>query len=78
MAKYVSNFRGREGNDDLPTDNLLELSSLTLAAANMLVLFFLFCEGKTEENLEHIFNLFDADGNKVGGLEFGINISIEF
>ena len=36
------------------------------AAANMLVLFFLFCEGKTEENLEHIFNLFDADGNKVG------------
>ena len=31
----------------------------------MLVLFFLFCEGKTEENLEHIFNLFDADGNKV-------------
>ena len=44
----------------------------------MLVLFFLFCEGKTEENLEHIFNLFDADGNKVGGIEFGNYISIEF
>jgi hypothetical protein len=33
--------------------------------ANMLILFFLFSEGKTEDNLTHIFNLFDADGNKV-------------
>jgi hypothetical protein len=35
------------------------------AMANMLILFFLFSEGKTEDNLTHIFNLFDADGNKV-------------
>jgi hypothetical protein len=33
--------------------------------ANMMILFFLFSEGKTEDNLTHIFNLFDADGNKV-------------
>jgi hypothetical protein len=33
--------------------------------ANMMILFFLFSEGKTEDNLKHIFNLFDADGNKV-------------
>jgi hypothetical protein len=33
--------------------------------ANMLILFFLFSEGKTEDSLTHIFNLFDADGNKV-------------
>jgi len=36
-----------------------------LAMANMMILFFLFSEGKTEDNLTHIFNLFDADGNKV-------------
>jgi hypothetical protein len=35
------------------------------AMANMMILFFLFSEGKTEDNLTHIFNLFDADGNKV-------------
>ena len=31
----------------------------------MLILFYLFCSGKTEDNLAHIFNLFDQDGNKV-------------
>jgi hypothetical protein len=36
--------------------------------ANMMILFFLFSEGKTEDNLTHIFNLFDADGNKVSKL----------
>ena len=35
------------------------------AMANMLILFYLFCDGKLEDNLVGIFNLFDADGNKV-------------
>ena len=33
--------------------------------ANMLILFFMFCGGKLEDNLVGIFNLFDADGNEV-------------
>ena len=33
--------------------------------ANMLILFYLFSGGKLEDNLVGIFNLFDADGNKV-------------
>ena len=33
--------------------------------ANMLILFYLFCSGKMEDNLTGIFNLFDQDGNKV-------------
>merc|ERR1711874_719310 len=33
--------------------------------ANMLILFYLFCNGKLEDNLAGIFNLFDADGNKI-------------
>ena len=33
--------------------------------ANMLIIFYLFCSGKQEDNLTHIFNLFDQDGNKV-------------
>lgn len=33
--------------------------------ANMLILFYMFCGGKLEDNLVGIFNLFDADGNKV-------------
>jgi len=36
-----------------------------ISMANMLILFYLFCSGKTEDNLTHIFNLFDQDGNKV-------------
>ena len=35
------------------------------AMANMLILFYLFCSGKMEDNLTGIFNLFDQDGNKV-------------
>ena len=35
------------------------------AMANMLILFYLFCSGKMEDNLAGIFNLFDQDGNKV-------------
>ena len=31
----------------------------------MLILFYLFSGGKLEDNLVGIFNLFDADGNKV-------------
>ena len=33
--------------------------------ANMMILFYLFCSGKLEDNLAGIFNLFDQDGNKV-------------
>ena len=36
-----------------------------IAMANMLILFYLFSGGKLEDNLIGIFNLFDADGNKV-------------
>merc|ERR1711872_40309 len=36
-----------------------------ISMANMLILFYLFSSGKTEDNLVHIFNLFDQDGNKV-------------
>merc|ERR1739838_150296 len=49
-----------------------------ISAANMLVLFYLFCEGKTEENLEHIFNLFDADGNKLITIEELLNMMAVF
>jgi len=40
-----------------------------ISMANMMILFYLFCSGKTEDNLAGMFNLFDMDGNK------GINIS---
>ena len=33
--------------------------------ANMLILFYMFCGGNMKDNLVGIFNLFDADGNKV-------------
>merc|ERR1719244_1777279 len=36
-----------------------------ISMANMLILFYPFSSGKTEDNLVHIFNLFDQDGNKV-------------
>ena len=39
------------------------------AMANMLILFYLFSGGKLEDNLVGIFNLFDADGNKVSLLK---------
>ena len=35
------------------------------AMANMLILFYMFCGGNMKDNLVGIFNLFDADGNKV-------------
>ena len=44
----------------LPTSNSL----FSPAMANMLILFYLFCSGKMEDNLTGIFNLFDQDGNK--------------
>merc|ERR1712112_722587 len=36
-----------------------------ISMANMLILFYLFSSGSTDENLVGIFNLFDADGNKI-------------
>merc|ERR1712080_696153 len=35
-----------------------------ISMANTMILLYLFCGGKTEDNLAGIFNLFDADGNK--------------
>ena len=45
---------------------LVVLVSLHTAMSTMLVLFYLFCDGKTEDNLSQMFNMFDMDGNKVG------------
>merc|ERR1712110_495786 len=36
-----------------------------ISMANMMILFYLFCSGKMEDNLTGIFNLFDQDGNKI-------------
>merc|ERR1711973_708679 len=36
-----------------------------ISMANMLILFYMFCGGNLKENLVGIFNLFDADGNKI-------------
>ena len=44
---------------------LVVLVSLHTAMSTMLVLFYLFCDGKTEDNLSQMFNMFDMDGNKV-------------
>ena len=41
------------------------ISNLFSAMANMLILFYMFCGGNMKDNLVGIFNLFDADGNKV-------------
>ena len=38
--------------------------------STMLVLFYLFCDGKTEDNLSQMFNMFDMDGNKVECIGF--------
>merc|ERR1712241_1298184 len=42
----------------------LENANGKISMANMLILFYLFCSGKMEDNLAGIFNLFDQDGNK--------------
>jgi len=49
-----------------------------IAMANMLILFYLFCSGKTEDNLTHIFNLFDQDGNKVITVDELLNLMSVF
>merc|ERR1712080_716261 len=36
-----------------------------ISMANLMILLYLFCGGKMEDNLAGIFNLFDADGNKI-------------
>ena len=54
--------------------------SLTPPAAmsTMLVLFYLFCDGKTEDNLQHMFNMFDMDGNKVITIDELLNMMAVF
>merc|ERR1711874_950296 len=49
-----------------------------ISMSNMLVLFYLFCDGKTEDNLIHMFNLFDADGNKVITIDELLNMMAVF
>merc|ERR1719286_109816 len=49
-----------------------------ISMANMLILFYLFCSGKQEENLTHIFNLFDTDGNKVITIDELLNLMSVF
>jgi len=49
-----------------------------ISMANMLILFYLFCSGKMEDNLEHIFNLFDQDGNKVITIDELLNLMSVF
>jgi len=49
-----------------------------ISMANMLILFYLFCSGKTEDNLTHIFNLFDQDGNKVITIDELLNLMSVF
>jgi len=49
-----------------------------ISMANMMILFFLFCSGKTEDNLAHIFNLFDQDGNKVITIDELLNLMSVF
>ena len=47
-------------------DSIFQTSSnFFTAMSTMLVLFYLFCDGKTEDNLSQMFNMFDMDGNKV-------------
>merc|ERR1711913_190025 len=54
-----------------PEDKVHELANRLsnkdgkISMANMLILFYLFSDGKLEDNLVGIFNLFDADGNKI-------------
>lgn len=49
-----------------------------ISMANMMILFYLFCSGKTEDNLTHIFNLFDMDGNKVITIDELLNLMSVF
>jgi len=49
-----------------------------ISMANMLILFYLFCSGKQEDNLTHIFNLFDVDGNKVITIDELLNLMSVF
>jgi len=49
-----------------------------ISMANMLILFYLFSSGKTEDNLVHIFNLFDQDGNKVITVDELLNLMSVF
>merc|ERR1711923_512625 len=60
-----------------PEDKVKKLAD-EISMANMMILFFLFCSGKTEDNLAHIFNLFDQDGNKVITIDELLNLMSVF
>jgi len=49
-----------------------------IAMSTMLVLFYLFCDGKTEDNLSQMFNMFDMDGNKVITIDELLNMMSAF
>ena len=67
IQKLAGNMSNQDGKIcEFP--DILEMQifkSYFAAMANMLILFYMFCGGKLEDNLVGIFNLFDADGNKV-------------
>merc|ERR1712107_856011 len=68
----------------MPEDKVMKLAEEMankdgkISMANMLILFYLFCSGKTEDNLVHIFNLFDTDGNKVITIDELLNLMSVF
>ena len=67
IQKLAVNMSNKDGKIcELDYVSYLRLTNLiNTAMANMLILFYLFSGGKLEDNLVGIFNLFDADGNKV-------------
>ena len=66
IQKLAVNMSNKDGKICESHDFEWQMMVVTFAAmANMLILFYLFSGGKLEDNLVGIFNLFDADGNKV-------------
>ena len=60
---YIGDLRRLICNLEVPPK--LPISNYFAAMSTMLVLFYLFCDGKTDDNLSQMFNMFDMDGNKV-------------
>lgn len=67
IKKLATNMANKDDKicnfQDIYCSGLLKIC--ILAMANMLILFYMFCGGNMKDNLVGIFNLFDADGNKV-------------
>merc|ERR1712037_552931 len=70
VKHYASPGRSLEG------ENQAEQSAKTLHCMGMLL--YLFCDGKTEDNLLGIFNLFDEDGNGTISIDELLNMMAFF